>query len=483
MFCAISGQVPEEPVVNKKTGHLYEKRLIYKYIESEGKDPITGEELTKDDLLEVQSAQAVKPRPITATSIPGLLSLLQNEYDSVMLESFTVKKHYQELRQELSQALYQHEAACRVIARLIKERDAAREALAAVQNMPVSVPQEVAAETEEKKISEAQLAMMSKKATELFKGRKNKRKNAKYPEVDILGKFEVQESYSPHQSTAPIVNSISLSPSSTDHICSGGEDSQVLLYSRGEKRVIRNLSGHTKSVTSVVMHPIEDLILSASVDKTVRLWPGEESATVFKQHSDIVTGVCIQPTNSFFADCSLDNTWCFYDIPTARHIVTVAGDSSYNGMNCLGFQLDGLLLGVGCGDKTVKIYDINTLKCVTSLEGHNGSVESIAFSEDGIHMASASDDGCVKLWDLRKVSCIQSYECGSYVHSLSFDNSGNYLACGSNAMDILKVKTWESVYKNTKDVNGYRSIAWSVDGDYIVAATGDRNIEVLYETN
>ena len=48
-----------------------------------------------------------KPRPVDATSIPALLSLMQNEWDAFVLESFELKKHLHQTRQELSHALYQ----------------------------------------------------------------------------------------------------------------------------------------------------------------------------------------------------------------------------------------------------------------------------------------------------------------------------------------------------------------------------------------
>lgn len=46
-----------------------------------------------------------------------------------MLESFNIKQQLDYVRKELSHALYQHDAACRVIARVIKERDEARQEL------------------------------------------------------------------------------------------------------------------------------------------------------------------------------------------------------------------------------------------------------------------------------------------------------------------------------------------------------------------
>jgi pre-mRNA-processing factor 19 len=67
------------------------------------------------------------PRPPNFTSVPAILNALQNEWDALVLETFALRQQYNATRQELSHALYQQDAATRVVARLLKERDSARE--------------------------------------------------------------------------------------------------------------------------------------------------------------------------------------------------------------------------------------------------------------------------------------------------------------------------------------------------------------------
>lgn len=120
-------------MLSPASGAIFERRIIEKYIVENGCDPVTGTDLTADQLIDVKVPQIVKPKPPSATSIPATLKSMQDEWDALMLHTFTQRQQLQNARQELSHALYQHDAACRVIARLNNELIAAREALATLK--------------------------------------------------------------------------------------------------------------------------------------------------------------------------------------------------------------------------------------------------------------------------------------------------------------------------------------------------------------
>ena len=44
---------------------------------------------------------------------------------------------------------------------------------------------------------------------------------------------------------------------------------------------------------------------------------------MFKHHQAEVTGLSLQPCGDFFASCSLDGSWHFYDIDAMRMVQSV----------------------------------------------------------------------------------------------------------------------------------------------------------------
>ncbi|KAK9323392.1 Prp19/Pso4-like-domain-containing protein [Lipomyces orientalis] len=132
MLCALTGKPVTNPVISKKSGGLFEKSAIEEYIIQHSQDPLNGEQLSDDDLIEIQNPRIVPSKPNTSDSIPSLLHAFQNEYDALALESFELKKQLLEARKDLSSTLYYHDAAVKVAARMMKERD---EALAAIKQL------------------------------------------------------------------------------------------------------------------------------------------------------------------------------------------------------------------------------------------------------------------------------------------------------------------------------------------------------------
>jgi pre-mRNA-processing factor 19 len=503
MFCAISGQTPEEPVISLKSGHLFEKRLITKYIEAEGKCPITGQELSLTDVMDVATNKAVKPRPQQATSVPGMLTLFQNEWDAVMLETYTLKQHLEAVRQELSHALYQHDAACRVIARLIKERDAARKMLSNAESLiadaarergggaaPAAAGDSMEVDGAEKGMTQAVIKKMLSTSQELSKMRKERVKKKILPpnlaSADEIDKLKLTKSSPLHSSQSPGILCMDLHPTKQDLVLTGGADHAVIVFHRGTGKVAETLKGHSKKLTSVQFHPTEDMLVSTSSDKTVRVWRANdkgkfETAHTLKSHTAEVSGAHIHPTNEYVVTGSLDKTWCLHNLETGEMLTKVAEASVTKGYSCMQFHPDGLILGTGTVDSYIRIWDIKTQGNVASFEGHKGQITALSFSENGYYLATSAEDSSVRLWDLRKLENFHTIQLddGVKVTSLDFDYSGQYLAVGGTDARVYASKTWNLLKTWSDHPKECTSIKFGIDAKFLVTGSLDRNLRVF----
>jgi WD40 repeat protein len=75
-----------------------------------------------------------------------------------------------------------------------------------------------------------------------------------------------------------------------------------------------------------------------------------------------------------------------------RSIKTLTGNN--NLILCL-MSLPNNRIASGSGDKTIKIWDINSLECIKTLTGHNGSIWCL-ISLPNNRIASGSDNKTIK---------------------------------------------------------------------------------------
>lgn len=76
-------------------------------------------------------------------------------------------------------------------------------------------------------------------------------------------------------------------------VASGDEEGQVVLWDVSSKNVLQRLEGHGDAVLSVHTHPTEKLIVSAGLDRTIRLWRPREGEVIVngEKKTEKVNGV------------------------------------------------------------------------------------------------------------------------------------------------------------------------------------------------
>lgn len=502
LICAISSEVPESPVVSPVSGQVYERRLIEKYIQENGRDPISKEPLSVDQLIDVKASPLVKPKPPSATSIPAILKSLQDEWDAVMLHSFTLRQQLQTARQELSHALYQHDAACRVIARLNKEVTAAREALATLKPQAGAAtplltpahapptpsrpeaPAQAASAMEETGMTAEIIEKLQEKATVLTQERKKRGKTV--PEdlmsADNIKNFVTQASHPGlHSASVPGILALDIFAKDTAKILTGGADKNATVFNKDLEQVVAVLKGHSKKVNRVVYHPTEDTVITGSHDTTIRIWnvPTAQTIQMLRVHEGPVTGLSLHATGDYVLTTSTDHCWAFSDIRAGR-LITRVTDPGGVALTCAQFHPDGLLVGTGTADANIKIWDLKEESNVANFPGHSGQISALSFSENGYYLATAADDSCVKLWDLRKLKNFKTLqlEDGYEVRDLCFDSSGTYLGVAGTDVRVYLCKLWNELKVMTDHTAMATGVRFGDNSRFIASTSMDRTLKI-----
>ncbi|MEJ6482603.1 WD40 repeat domain-containing protein, partial [Nostoc punctiforme UO1] len=238
---------------------------------------------------------------------------------------------------------------------------------------------------------------------------------------------------------------------------SGSDDKTLKLWNLETGKEISTLTGHNSEVRAVAIAADGKTAVSGSFDNTLKLWnleTGKEISTL-TGHNNWVYAVAIAADGKTAVSGSDDNTLKLWNLETGKEISTLTGHNSE--VRAVAIAPDGKTAVSGSADKTLKLWDLETgkeieeikknpfnyaiyifkrrfnllkRKEISTLTGHNNSVNAVAIAPDGKTAISGSDDNTLKLWDLHTRKEISTFIGDSPINCCAFSPDGLTIVAG-----------------------------------------------------
>ena len=191
------------------------------------------------------------------------------------------------------------------------------------------------------------------------------------------------------------------------------------------------LKGHEDFVVSATFSPDGKRMVTASHDKTARVWNAATGAeiAVLKGHESRLNSAAFSPDGRRVVTASDDKTARVWDASTGAEIAVLKGHEG--DIKSAAFSPDGTRVVTASADNTARVWDSVTGANISVLKGHGGIVNSAVFSPDGSRVVTGSLDQTARVWDARTGSELIQLKENDVVWSAVFSPEGKRVLTAS----------------------------------------------------
>lgn len=170
--------------------------------------------------------------------------------------------------------------------------------------------------------------------------------------------------------------------------------------------LIYTLEGHSNGVLAVAMLNHRQII-SASQDKTLRVWDLESGSSPRTLHGHLFgINAVTALSGSRVVSASSDKTLRLWDVYQGKTLLILEGhNSGVNGVT----HLDSWRVVSASSDETLRVWSLETGQTLQTLRGHTRGVDAVVHL-DARHVVSGSVDGTLRIWDVLQGESLRTLE-------------------------------------------------------------------------